>query len=81
MIVIITSSIAAVIVMLHVINLVSKFNHETWQGHKLHFAALAVSYAFLAGGAIAAVLRFPPSGAMLLLGVAGILLFDRRIRV
>jgi hypothetical protein len=77
---IIISLLAAGIIMLHVINLVSKFNHETWLGHKAQFAALAAAYACLAGGAVGAAVGYPHADLLLAIGVSGILLFDRRIR-
>lgn len=80
MMVVLLSFLAATIVMLHCFNLIAKLNPRNWLGHKLQFAGLAAAYASLAGGAVGTALGYPHSATLLLFGVAGIMLFDRRIR-
>jgi hypothetical protein len=74
------SILPALVVLLRTTLVVSSMNAQNWQGHHLHFAALAASWALLCGGALGAALSWKFGTPMLLIGIAGWFLFDRRNR-
>ena len=57
---------------------VPRLSRKSWTGHRVHFTALAGTYALLAGGAVGTALHWGLGPTMLLIGVAGWVLFDRR---
>lgn len=70
--------LAAIVIMVRCLCIVSKLSARTWIGHRLKFAALAAAYSLIAGGAIGSMLHWPMGPAFLMYGVAGLVLFDRR---
>lgn len=70
--------IAMCVVLARCICVVPKLSRTGWTGHRAHFAALAGTYAFLAGGAAGTALHWALGPTMLLVGVAGWVIFDRR---
>lgn len=55
-----------------------KLSRSGWTGHKMHFIALAGTYSLMAGGAVGTALHWQHGPLLLLLAVAGWVLFDRR---
>lgn len=72
--------VASVVIIVHCTCMVAKLNHRNWYGHKLQFAALAISYALICGGAAAFALGWSTGALLLPFGMAGRVLFDRRER-
>lgn len=72
--------LASAMVIVHCICMVAKLNHRTWLGHKLDFAGYAASYAMLGGGAMGVAFNWQPGSMLLLLGISGLIFFDRRHR-
>lgn len=73
--------LAACIVMVHTVCVASSVSRKAWEGHALQFAGIAFSYALVAGGSLGVVLRWAHGPEMLLFGVAGWIVFDRRNRI
>lgn len=69
---------ACAVILARCICMVSKLSHRTWTGTRAHFAALAASYALLGGGALGTAMHLSFGPVLLLLAVAGGVLFDRR---
>lgn len=69
---------ACAVVLARCLGVVSKLSRRTWTGTPTHFAALAASYALLGGGALGTALHWAFGPVLLLLAVAGGVLFDRR---
>ena len=55
-----------------------RLSRSSWTGHKAHFVALAGTYSLLAGGALGTALKWNYGPLLLLVAVAGWVLFDRR---
>jgi hypothetical protein len=55
-----------------------RLSRSAWTGHRAHFAALAGTYALLSGGAVGTALHWHHGPTLLLMAVAGWVLFDRR---
>lgn len=70
--------VAMCVVLARCICVVPKLSHKNWGGHRAHFAALAGTYALLGGGAVGTALHWDMGPVMLLVGVSGWVLFDRR---
>lgn len=66
------------IVLARCICVVPKLSPQSWTGHKAHFMALAGTYGLLAGGAVGTALHLSFGPVLLLVAVAGWVLFDRR---
>lgn len=75
----ILTSIAASVVLMHCICVASQLSRKEWGGHPLQFIGLSVSYPLIGGGALGAALGWPHAIWILLFGMAGLFLFDRRI--
>lgn len=71
---------AAGVVMVHCICLISKLSPRRWFGHRLQFFGLSAAYSFIAGGSVGIVFGWPLASVLLLFGVAGKILFERRNR-
>lgn len=71
--------IAMCIVLARCICMVPRLSPKGWTGRRAQFSALAGTYALLAGGAVGTALHWELGSAMLLIGVAGWVLFDRRV--
>lgn len=69
---------AMVVVLARCICVVPRLSFRAWTGHRAHFTALAGTYALLAGGAVGTALHLPIGPTLLLLAVAGWVIFDRR---
>lgn len=72
--------LSAIIVMVHCTCMIARLNYRNWFGRQLQFVGLTVSYSFIAGGSVGIALSWPPAAAVLLFGLAGWILFDRRMR-
>lgn len=70
--------VAMAVILARCICVVPKLSRKTWSGHQAHFAALAGTYALLAGGSVLTALHHPLGSILLLIAVAGWVLFDRR---
>lgn len=73
--------ISAGVVLVHGICVASRLSRQGWYGHPLLFFGISASYALVCGGSVGIVLGWTPGPMLLLLGVAGWVIFDRRIRV
>lgn len=69
---------SAIVVLAHVICVAAHLSRKRWQGKQAQFIGLALSYALVAGGAAGVTLSWNPGVPLLLLGIAGWILFDRR---
>jgi hypothetical protein len=70
----------AIVVLIRCVCVSATFSKRNWTGHQLQFAFLSASYALIAGGALGVAVGWHLGPACLLFGVAGMILFDRRIR-
>jgi len=70
--------ICMMIVLARCICVVPRLSRVTWTGSRGHFAAVAGTYALLAGGAVGTALHVAFGPLLLLLGVAAWVVFDRR---
>jgi hypothetical protein len=71
--------IAAGAVMMRCIDLVSVLSHKTWHGHWIEFFGFSFSIALTAGGAMGILLGLNTAPILFMVGVAGWILFDRRM--
>lgn len=70
--------IAAAVVVFRCICVASSLNFRDWEGHPWQFIAIALGHALMAAGALALTLGKHYAGFLLLIGVALLILFDRR---
>lgn len=70
--------VAMAIVLARCICVMPRLSRREWSGHRAHFVALSGTYALLAGGAVGTALHSTFGPPLLLLAVAGWVLFDRR---
>ncbi len=73
--------VAAGIILMRCTCIVAKLSPRNWYGHRLQFLGLASSYSFIAGGAVGTAFAWHLGPSFLLVGLAGLVLFDRRIRL
>ncbi len=71
--------LAAGVVLMRCVCLAAHLNPAKWGHKRAHFALYASSLACLGAGALGVALGWQPACFMLLLGAAGIVLFDRRV--
>lgn len=71
--------LAAGVVLMRCVCLAAHLNPAKWGRHRIHYALYAASLACLGAGALGVALAWPPARLMLLFGVAGWVLFDRRL--
>lgn len=69
------------VVLLHCFRQIATLNYRKWQGHQIRFAGLALAHALIAGGAVGIALGMGAAPMLLLVGIAGKILFDRRIHL
>lgn len=69
---------AMTVVLARCICVVPKLSWRNWNGHRVHFVALAGTYALLGGGAVGTALHWSVGPLLLIVAVAGWVLFDRR---
>lgn len=69
---------AMAVVLARCICVSSRLSRSAWSGSPAHFAALAGTYALLAGGAVGTALHLSFGPVLLIVAVAGWVLFDRR---
>lgn len=72
--------VAAAIVFYRTLHPIATLDHNAWMGRRFEFSLLAISHALLCAGAVAAAIGFQVGSAMLLLGLAGVQIIDRRNR-
>ncbi|WP_159355850.1 hypothetical protein [Methylovorus glucosotrophus] len=70
---------AACVIFVRAVHIVSFLRRETWPA-RWKFFAFSLSIGFLAAGAFAVAFGFNWGAPLFLLGVAGYLLFDRRLQ-
>ena len=70
--------LAAAVVLLRCACIAAHLSPRRWHGHRAQFAAYTTSLACMGAGALGVALAWPPAASMLLLGAAGLVLFDRR---
>jgi hypothetical protein len=73
--------LAAGVILVHCMCIVAKLSPRNWFGHRLQFFGLSAAYALIAGGAVGSAFSWHLAPTLLLLGIAGLVLFDRRIRL
>lgn len=73
--------LAAGVILVHCTCIVAKMSPRNWYGHRLQFFGLSAAYSFIAGGAVGTVVNWHLGSSLLLIGVAGLVIFDRRIRL
>lgn len=71
--------LAAGVVLMRCACIASHLSPRKWGARRVQYAAFAGSLAALGAGALGVALYWQPAGAMLLIGAAGVILFDRRI--
>jgi hypothetical protein len=69
---------ATIVVMMRCINLVAHLNRKMWFGHSYMFGGFSISIALAAGGSVGVCFGWDQAPAMLLIGFAGWMIFDRR---
>lgn len=72
--------LAAGVVMLHCTCIMVSLSPRNWTGHRMEFFGLSLAYSLMAGGAVGTALGWHYGPVILLLALAGKVLFDRRIR-
>ena len=70
--------IPAAVVMVHCIYMIAHLNPREWRGQRFYFSGLAMSYSLTAGGAVGIAIGWTPGPLLLLFGLAGLIIFDRR---
>lgn len=70
--------LAAVVIMVRCTCIIATLSPRTWLDHRLKFFGLSAAYALMAGGAVGTATGWHAGPALLLIGVAGTVLFDRR---
>lgn len=65
-------------VMTRCVVLVAHMSPKRWFGPKWQLLGLAAAYALIGGGAIGALLGWPPSAMLMVVGLALLFTFDRR---
>ena len=69
---------AAGIVLFKVVSVMAAINIQAFDGHPLQFVGLAVHWALMGAGSVAVALGLSIGGAMLLAGMAMMVIIDRR---
>lgn len=69
---------ATFVILGHSLDLASTLSRKQWVGHPFRFAGFSISIALTAGGAVGVLLGAFYAPALLVLGVAGCMMFDRR---
>lgn len=69
---------AALVVLYRCIQLAAHMDRHSFTGHRLRFAMIALAYALIGSGAVATALGLASGAHMLLAGVAGVFIFERR---
>jgi len=69
---------AAVVVLWRSTCVAAHLSRKEWGGHLLEFVGITGSYALICGGAVGIPIGYAPAPLMILVGVAGWILFDRR---
>lgn len=77
-IIVLLAMMSAGVVLYHGICVSSRLSRKAWEGHMLQFFGISASYALVCGGSVGVALRWEPAALLLLLGVAGWVIFDRR---
>ena len=69
---------ATIIVMMKCITLAAHLNRKMWFDHTYMFGGFSISIALAAGGSVGILFGWDQAPAMLLIGFAGWMTFDRR---
>ena len=69
---------SAAVVLYHSLYQITHLDHKLWDGHQVRFMLMSLSVSMVCGGAVAIVLAWSPGPLLLLIGMAGSMLFDRR---
>ena len=72
--------ITTAVIFSHCLTLAADIKRHAWDGHLLEFTAFTLSIAALGAGAAGALLGWPPAVILLLVGIAGTIVIDRRKR-
>lgn len=70
---------SAFIVMKHGLCLVAHLSPKRWNGKRVQLLGLGLANALMCGGAVGALLGWPPSSALMLVGLALFFVSDRRM--
>lgn len=71
--------VATAVVMQHGLSLVAHLSPKRWFGCKWKFVGLASANALICGGSVGALLSWPPSSALMVIGLALFFISDRRM--
>lgn len=74
------SFLAAAVVVYKTLSTIACLSHKAWAGRKIEFTILSMSHALMCAGAVGAAFGFQAGAVMLLMGLAGIQIIDRRNR-
>lgn len=69
---------AALSILFKMLSAISGFSHQKWAGRKIKFSMLTLSHACVGAGAVGVATGVLFGAPMLLLGVAGVMLVERR---
>ena len=72
------SLLATCVILTRCICMAAQVNKKEWSGHPLQFIGFAVAYGLSSGGSLGVVFGWQHAPIVLLLGVAGWVMFDRR---
>jgi hypothetical protein len=67
------------IVLMRCVHVAARLNIRDWRGPRWRFIGLAASFSALAAGAFGVALFVQWAAFMLLAGIAGLIVFDRRV--
>ncbi len=72
------SLLAAGAVLVRCVCIAARLNRRDWSGHPLRFVGMAAGYALTGGGAVGTALEWDFASHLLLFGMAGLVVFERR---
>lgn len=70
--------VSFIVVLYRVICMASHQGIHKWADHKYRFTFMSISFSLLLGGSLAVLIGYHHGGELLLVGIAGLLVSDRR---
>lgn len=70
--------VSTIVVLMNSITLVAHLDRKLWFGQLYKFGGFSVSIALTAAGAVGILFGWEPASEMLMIGIAGRMIFDRR---
>jgi hypothetical protein len=71
---------AAAVVLYKTLHHIACLSHKAWAGRRLEFTILSLSHSLMCAGAVGAAFDLQIGAFMLLIGMAGVQIIDRRNR-